>query len=79
MGAFLKIAVGCAYIQYVWLRLSQKNISLGAIDATFDVLGNPWRFLTFEMVRFLNFAVVMIFISWYVIFLSRCESEIDTK
>lgn len=61
------MVVDAAYIQYVWLRLRQKYVSLGTIDAAFNALGNLFSLATLELIKCMHIAVVIVLIFWSVI------------
>jgi hypothetical protein len=62
----LKIAVGVAYIQCIWLRLREKFVSLRTIDRAFDSLRNIFALVDWELLRKMDIAVFLAVTVWYV-------------
>ncbi|UKZ96609.1 uncharacterized protein TrAFT101_011387 [Trichoderma asperellum] len=46
---FLTAAAGFAYVQVLWRTLKAREVKLGGIDAMFDVVNNPFSFLSWEL------------------------------
>lgn len=64
VATLLKIAIGSAYIQYIWLRLKQKHVSLGTIDAAFQAMDNLISLVIPELLKRMSIALIMVLVCW---------------
>jgi hypothetical protein len=62
----LKIAVGTAYFQYLWLRFKQTDLSLGTVDAAFQAMDNLFSLVVPEFIRHMNFGLTIVLVFWLV-------------
>jgi len=60
----LKIAVGIAYTQFLWMRLQKRSISLGSINDSFDISSNLYAFFNFELIRKLQLGLLVALMLW---------------
>ena len=60
----LKIAVGIAYIQYLWRTLRSMSISLGTINEAFNICGNAFSFCNWELLSRVRIGMILALILW---------------
>jgi len=61
----LKIAVGIAYTQLLWLCLQKRPMTLGSINDSFDISGNLSAFFNFELFKKLQLGLLVALVLWY--------------
>lgn len=60
----LKIAVGIAYTQLLWMCLQKRPMSLGSINDCFDISGNLSAFFNFELFKKLQLGLLIALVLW---------------
>jgi hypothetical protein len=60
----LKTAVGIAYLQVLWRRLSKSHTSVRTINSSFDILGNVFSLFNFELWKKIQIGVLLALILW---------------
>jgi hypothetical protein len=61
----LKIAVGIAYIQYLWKTLRKSSLSLQTINDAFGINSNIFSFLNWELVSTVRIGTLLAIVLWY--------------
>jgi hypothetical protein len=64
VAMLLKIAIGNAYVQYLWLRLKQTHISMGAVDGAFQAMDNLFSLATPELRKRMSIGLVIGLVFW---------------
>jgi hypothetical protein len=65
-GTSLRIAVGSAYIQYVWHRLKHAPASLETVDNTFDAMSSILAFGHISFLKTMYVGIVALIVFWLV-------------
>jgi hypothetical protein len=60
----LKTAVGIAYLQVLWRRLSKSDTSIRTIDSSFDISGNVLSFFNLELWKKMQIGVALALLIW---------------
>lgn len=60
----LKTAVGIAYLQVLWRRLSKVHTSVRTINSSFDVWGNALSFFNMELWKKLHIGILLALLLW---------------
>lgn len=60
----LKTAVGIAYLQVLWRRLSKVDTSIRTINSSFDIWGNVLSFFNKELWQKLHIGVILALLLW---------------
>jgi len=57
-------ATGIAFVQGFWYIIRRNSITIRGIDATFDVLYNPFSFFCVDLLLKTRFVFVIAIVSW---------------
>ena len=61
----LKTAVGTAYTQLLWHRLSSRYTRIRTINDGFDALNNLWSLASLDVAWKMDLSVIVAFVLWY--------------
>ena len=60
----LKIAVGIAYTQYLWMAMRNNSLALSTINNAFSIQNDPFSFLDLELIKKMWLSIIMATVFW---------------